>query len=255
MVQRDNTLSSVGKVFNIIEQLGAEGGGTVTELASDLGMPKSTVQMYLNTLYATGYVVKRDGSYELSLQFLKLGILALWNEPLIPIVRAKVDELAAETGELAACFVEERDEAVYLYGTGGERAISTDMSVGDRSRLHWTASGKAMLAHLPEERRRAVLDGDLEAKTQHTITDARALRGELDRIRERGYAYSEQESVEGVKVVAAPIVRDGDVLGAINLAGPANRFVGDYFERELPELVTGVANEIELNLTYSESGL
>lgn len=253
--QQNNTLSSVDNVFDIIEHIRVEDRVTVTELASDFGMPKSTVQMYLNTLYANGLVVKRDGAYQLSLQFLKLGVATLWNEPLVPIVRPKVDELAAETGELAACFVEERNEAVYVYGTRGERAISTDMSVGDRSELHWTASGKAMLAHLPEERRRKILDGPLEAKTDHTITDPRDLRAELDRIHERGYACSEQESVEGVTVVAAPILRDGEALGAINVAGPANRFVGDYFERELPELVTGVANEIELNLTYSESGL
>jgi DNA-binding IclR family transcriptional regulator len=255
MVQSQNVLKSVDTVFKMAEHLKSEGGKTVTELSEELDMPKSTVQVYLNTLYEHNFVAKNDGEYEIGLRFLEYGIFALRNAPIYPEVRAKVDELADSTGELAACFVEEDGDAVYIYGVEGDRAIRTDLSVGDRSDLHCTASGKAILAQLPEDRVLDVVEGDLERKTDNTITDSEELLAELERVRERGYAYSDQESVSGMRAVAAPISLDDEVVGSISLAGPANRFVGDRYEEEIPGMVRGAANELELKLTYSQSGI
>jgi DNA-binding IclR family transcriptional regulator len=254
--QTRNVLKSVDRVFNILEHLRREGPRTVTELAADLDMPKSTVQTYLNTLYRHKFVVKSDGAYRLGLRFLEYGIHTLHEVPLYPEVRGKLEELADSTGELAACFVEEEGEAVYVYGVEGERSIRTDLSIGDRSDLHCTASGKAILAFLPDERVETIVaEHGLDRHTDHTITDPDELRAELDRIRERGHAYSRQESVEGVRAVAAPIVLDGRVTGSISLAGPANRFVDGRFETEIPSIVRGAANELELKLTYSQTGI
>ncbi|WP_372911333.1 IclR family transcriptional regulator [Salinigranum sp.] len=250
-----NVLKSADKVFNIAEHLMAGGGKTVTELSNELDIPKSTAQVYLNTLYKHDFVTKADGKYVIGLGFLRYGIHALWNVAIYPEARAKVDELAESTGELAACFVEEDGDAVYIYGVEGDNAVRTDLSVGDRSALHCTASGKAILAHLPEERVDEVIDAGLIRKTPNTITDPATLRDELAHTRERGYAFSDEESVEGMRAVAAPIVLNGRVKGSISLAGPANRFVGERYKQTIPELVTGAANELELRLTYSQSGL
>ncbi|WP_336022859.1 IclR family transcriptional regulator [Halobellus salinisoli] len=256
MNKQGNVLKSVGKVFKMLKHLKEGGGKTVTELSKELDMPKSTVQVYLNTLYAHKFVVKNDGKYEIGLQFLEYGMYALWNEPAFPSIKSKVEELADTSGELAACFVEELGEAVYVYGTEGERAIRTDLTMGDRSGLHCTASGKAIFAHLPPNRIDQIIETHgLEAKTEHTITDPDQLKEELASIRERGYSYSREESIEGMRSVAAPILIDGVVVCSISLAGPANRFVGERFQEEIPNIVRGAANEIELKLTYSESGL
>jgi DNA-binding IclR family transcriptional regulator len=64
-----------------------------------------------------------------------------------------------------------------------------------------------------------------------------------------------EESVEGLRAVAAPIVLDDRIVGSISLAGPASRFVGERFETEIPDMVRGAANELELKLTYSQSGI
>jgi DNA-binding IclR family transcriptional regulator len=255
MTKSRNVLKSVDTVFEMVEHLKSTGGRTVTELAADLDMPKSTVQVYLNTLYRHNFVVKNDGKYEIGLRFLEYGIYALRSVTIYPEVRSKVEELAESTGELAACFVEEEGDAVYIYGVEGERSIRTDLSIGDRTELHCTASGKAIMAHLPEERVREIVDRGLQRRTENTITDPDELRDELERIREQGYAYSMQESVEGMRAVAAPILLDGRIVGSISLAGPANRFVGDRFETEIPDMVRGAANELELKLTYSQSGI
>lgn len=251
--QKDNVLTTVDKAFKIIKHLKEEGGKTVTELADDFDMPPSTTQMYLNTLYTNDFIVKEEGRYKIGLQFLEYGTFSLWNEPIFPVIKPKIDELAEESGELAACFVEEEGEVVYIYGSEGDQAVRTDLSIGDRSKIHCTASGKAMLAHQPEDRINEIISKHgLRSKTEHTITDPQELRDELEKIRKQGYARSEQESVEGLNVVAAPVLIHDEVVGAINLAGPATRFTSERFEEELPQLVKGVANEIELKLMYSD---
>lgn len=255
MSDRRNMLKSADKLFKMVEHLKTGGAKTVTELSNDLDIPKSTAQVYLNTLYEHSFVTKNDGRYGIGLRFLEYGIFALRNVSIYPEARVKTDELADSTGELAACFVEEDGDAVYIYGVEGERSIRTDLSVGDRSELHCTASGKAILAHLPDERVQAVIDAGLSEKTPNTITDPTELRDELTGIRERGYAYSDEESVEGMRAVAAPITLNDRVEGSISLAGPASRFVGERYEETIPGLVTSAANELELKLTYSESGI
>ena len=255
MPKSRNVLKSVDTVFKIMEHLKEEGAKSVTELAADFDMPKSTVQVYLNTLYNHQFVTKNQGKYEIGLRFLEYGTQALWNVPVSPEVKAKVDELAASTGELAACFVREERDAVYIYGVEGERSIRTDLSIGDRSEPYCTASGKAIMAYLPEALIDEIIDEGLEQKTANTITDPDELRAEMERIREQGYASSNEESVAGMRAVAAPILQDRAVMGSISLAGPANRFVGERFEEEIPSQVCSAANELELKLTYSQSGI
>ncbi|SNR57896.1 IclR family transcriptional regulator [Halorubrum vacuolatum] len=255
-MEHDNVLKSVETALQLIKYLHQGGAKTVTELSNELEMPKSTVQVYLNTLCNENFIVKKDGKYQTGLKHLEFGFSALWDEPVFPEVKLGVEELANSTGELAACFVEEQGEGVYIYGAEGDRSIRTDLSIGDRSDLHCTASGKAILAHVPKDKASNIVrERGLDKKTENTITDLNQLEDELERIRERGYAFSDQESVIGMRAVAAPILLHEKVVGSISLAGPANRFVGDTFEEEIPAKVTGTANELELKLTYSESGI
>jgi DNA-binding IclR family transcriptional regulator len=119
--------------------------------------------------------------------------------------------------------------------------------------LHCTALGKAILAYLPEERVREIIDTHgLPERTDATITDEEELFDELEGIRDRGYARDMEERVAGLLCVAAPIRNlDGDPLGAISVSGPTSRMKGERFDEEVPEELTSTANVIELNLNYS----
>ena len=84
------------------------------------------------------------------------------------------------------------------------------------------------------------------------MTDRGTLLAELADARERGVAFNRQGSVVGVNAVAAPVlVGNDDPIGSICIAGPANRVDGSYLEAELPDLLRGVANEIEVSLEYA----
>ena len=236
-------------MLSVVEALAAEGGAGVTTVADRLGVAKSTAHAHLQTLLDWQYVAKRDGQYHLGLQFLELGQSAKAPWDAYGFIEAKIEELAEESQMRAQFLVEEHDEAVYVYRSTDRHSVPTDSRVGVRIPLHSVAAGKAMLAHLPEERVGEIVDRrGLERLTEHTITDRKTLVGALERTRERGYALNKnEENWEGVRAVGAPITTPGgDVLGGVSVSGSTHRFDPD----EHTDLVMGAANEIELKLKY-----
>ncbi|MFB6270828.1 MAG: IclR family transcriptional regulator, partial [Halobacterium sp.] len=142
---------------------------------------------------------------------------------------------------------------VFVHRAKGDRAVHVDTYAGKRIYLHGAALGKAILAHLPEERVDAIVDRHgLPALTENTITDRDVLRDELADVRERGMAFDDEERLDGLRSVAAAVTSpDGDVLGAISIAGPTTRLQDERFREEIPEVVRSAVNVIDLNLTYS----
>jgi len=249
----DRPVETVERAIDLLEYLKVNGPTGIGELAAEFDCAKSTVHRHLRTLEANSFLVREDDEYRLGTRLLDYGIGARNRYPLFREARPKVDELAAETEEKIWCTVEEHGRSIHIYGAQGKRSVRTDARVGSRSYLHQTAAGKAILAHLPEGRVDDVIDAyGLPARTPHTVTDPDELRTELARIRERGYAFNFEESVEGLHAVGAPITDDdGVALGAISVSGPANRLAGDRLREEVPTLLAGVVNEITINLAHA----
>lgn len=248
-----NPVTTAETTFEIVEYLCDNEDVGVSEMASDLGRAKSTIHRHLATLVRHGYVVKNDGTYSIGLRFLNLGLHARNSHPLYHETRSKVDGLADQTGEKVWCMTEENGRSIHLYGASGEQSVRTSSREGQVSYLHQHAAGKAILAHLSHEHVKSIIERyGLPAKTEHTITDAPELFERLEQIRERGYAFNQEESIPGLYAVGVPITtEDGSAIGALSISGPANRLQGEKLNEELPSLLLGAVNEIEINLSYS----
>jgi DNA-binding IclR family transcriptional regulator len=248
----DGRIQAVDTTLRIVETLNDSGTTGVTELARLLDQPKSTVYNHLHTLNERGYVVKDDERYRLACRFLELGSMTRERYPVYRIARDEVTALAEETGELAGLIVDEHCYGVFLHRAKGDQAVHVDTHVGKRIHLHGAALGKALLAFSTDEHVREVIDRrGLPPLTDHTITDEDVLREELDRINERGVAFDDEERISGLRSVAVPLqADDGEVLGAISVAGPTSRLRGERFRTELPDRLRSAANIIELNVTY-----
>lgn len=247
-------VKSARKIFDIVEGLEELEEAGVSELADHLDLAVSTVHDHLTTLVELGYVQKVDQTYRLGLTFLRLGENARYNLEAYPLVEPYLEKVADETGESAWFVVEEDGLAVYVAKARGEVGVETANRVGRRSKLHYHAGGKAILAHLPRERVEAIVDQHgLPGLTENTITDLETLFEELEAVRDQGYAQNDNEEIVGTRSVAAPILVEDRVLGAISVGGPANRLKGERFERTFPDLVSGMTNEIELKVQYSTS--
>ncbi|WP_458209222.1 IclR family transcriptional regulator [Haladaptatus sp. NG-SE-30] len=251
------TLKTVTRAFDIVRALEELDGARVTELADHLDMSKSAVYNHLATLRENKFVVQDGNTYSLSLQFLLFGEYVRNQNVLYETGKPELERLAEETGEYAHLATEQHGLSVNLYKVKGEKAVGSNYQTSKLQKpdyLHSSATGKAILASLPEERVDEIVDRyGLARKTGNTITDRDELFAELERIRERGYAYNDEEEIEGLRAVGAPICdRDGAVLGAISVSAPATRFSGNRFEETIPELIRQTANVIEVNINMNQ---
>lgn len=246
-------LSTVEAAFEIIETLRDREVVGVSELAAELDMSKSTVHRHLSTMESTGHVVREGDQYRLGLKFLRLGEHTKNAREAYILAKPIVEELAEETGEQAIFATEEHGMAVYIQREMGEHAVRTNPRIGKRNPMHSISAGKAMLAEMPRSRVGEIIDEHgLPVVTENTITDRERLFEELDDIRQRGYSYNKQENIEGLRGVGVAVTGPRDeVIGSLTLAGPTQRMQGDLFEEEIPGLMLGAANELELNITYS----
>jgi DNA-binding IclR family transcriptional regulator len=123
-------------------------------------------------------------------------------------------------------------ETVLVQRVKGSQLVTVDFQVGDRSRLHCTSIGKALLAFQEPGTVAAVISAGLSRLTPNTITDAGALRDELRLVRERGYAIDDREMYEDMRCIAVPVFeRDARVRMGISCSGPDGRFTLAYLER------------------------
>lgn len=251
--QNKNTVLSVDRAFEMLETIRDQGDVGVTELAEVLNVSKSTVHNHLNTMETRGYVVKQDGSYQLGLRFLSFPDVLQKSNRLYQTAKDEVDDLVERTGERSQILCEENGYGVYIYQQTVDRAITTNSKVGSRVSLHSTAIGKALLAFQPQEKVDRILDRDgIPAKTENTITSRDEFEEELKRVREEGIAFDDEEGIEGMRCVAAPIRDEDNVsVGAISVSGPCTRITGDQFRETIPREVERAAQAIEINYRYS----
>lgn len=247
------TLQTVSVAARVITVLKENDGVGVTELANELGISKSTAHAHLTTLVENEFAVKRNGQYELALKLFTVGQYVRDRNPLYRHGKPQVDQLASETSQYVHIVTEENGRGVNLYQVKGDTSVDGEYQTTkpqQRDYLHYTASGKAILAHLPEERRHEIIETHgLPKRTENTITSHDALLEELQEIRERGYACNDEEEIRGFRAVGTPVqASDGEVLGSVSVSGPTSFMQGERFRETVPERVVSSANVIEVNL-------
>lgn len=249
---KTKTLQSLETTLELIDYLRAQNGVGVSQIEDELGIPKSTAHVHLHTLEQNGYLVNKNGEYYVGLRFLELGESARNRQQIYELGRSEVEKLANESSELASMMIEEHGKGVYIHRSRGDQAILADTQAGQKVDLHCRAAGKAILAHLPEERVIDIIDmHELPQKTEKTINTRSELFQELDTIREQGVAFDDGEQLNGLRCVAAPVIANGTVAGALSVSGPRGRLRGERFEEWLPEIILSATNVIEINLSYS----
>ncbi|MFC7138748.1 IclR family transcriptional regulator [Halosimplex aquaticum] len=249
---RGRTVRSVGIAFEILDVLQERGKSNVTELDEALEYSRSTIHSHLRTLEEQRMVARDGYDYRLSLRILDMsrGVRDLVGN--YDVIRNEVDALAEKSGETAQFGIEEHGQVSYLYKTTGENGIKSASKVGTKQPIHSTALGKSILAFLPDDRVEEILHScEYERRAPNTISGPDELLEEVERTRERGYGIDDEENVEGIRCVAAPVKSDDQVLGAVSLTGPSIRFTTDRIHGELSDLVQYTANIIEINTKFS----
>ena len=251
-INRNDTVSTLDTAVSIIYAIESNQEITLSEIATELDISTSTVHRHLNTLQKHGFVVREGTKYRLGMEFLTLGGHVQTNKQVFDLAKQKVDQLATETGERVQFVVEENGLRYYLYTQSGENAVQTDASIGKNGPLHESASSKAILAEFPDDRVEEIIERrGLPSSTENTITDPEELFSELDTIRESRVAFNNEETTPGLRAVGAAVCGpEGCPVGGLSISGPANRFKGELYNEELPDLILAAVNELELKLAY-----
>jgi DNA-binding IclR family transcriptional regulator len=216
-------------VIDILELTAASRDGVpLKDLSLRVETPKSSLLPLLRTLSARGYLEQgRAGEYRLGRRALELAVRAQGRRDLVEVARPALDALMRRTGESAFLTTLAADAAavVFIDVVESEELIRYTVSVGQRSPLHATANGKAILAVLPDAEREEILRTlPLKRYTDRTLTTLPALRASLEEVRSAGVAVSIDEIVRGAAGIAAPVYdREGRVAGACAVGGPTDR--------------------------------
>jgi IclR family pca regulon transcriptional regulator len=230
----------------------------IADIADSLGMSRSTTHRYVITLVALGYLEQgASRKYRLGLRVTDLGMSALNSAGLREHSHPELEELRQRTSYTAGLGVLDGEEVLYVDRARGlrrEQSSETmpDPQPGSRLPAHCTAIGKLLLAYLPEhEQRELIAKMTLTKRGPNTITAKKALRDELERIRQEGLAVNDQELAPELRTLAAP-VRDqtGAVRAAVNLSVPsATTPLAELVDSLGPQLVA-TAERISASLGY-----
>jgi DNA-binding IclR family transcriptional regulator len=181
---------------------------------------------------------------------LELAVRSRGGRDLVEIARPALDALMRRTGESAflTALADDAAAVVFIDVIESDELIRYTVNVGQRSPLHATANGKALLAFLPAEQRETILRGlTLKRYTDRTLTSLSALRASLDEIRAAGVCVSVDEIVRGATGVAAPVYgRDGRIAGGCAVGGPTDRMKPKL--RQLAADVKATARSISASL-------
>jgi DNA-binding IclR family transcriptional regulator len=225
--ERAKLNQSVRKAITLLRATAEDGNANVSSLARAAGIPRATALRMIQTLEQEGFLLRIPGDDRVLLGPELLRLARNTDEQLLlrEVSRPIIDDLVATIRETVTLSVVAPDGGLDLvHQVDAPAQLRPRSWVGQRFPLHTSASGKVLLASYDEERLERFLREPLEQFTPSTITTAEALRPELMRVREQGYAFTIDEEEEGLTGVATGIRGQADeLLGVLCLSGPTQR--------------------------------
>ena len=246
-------VQSVDRALSILEVLARVGEAGVTEIAAELEVHKSTAFRLVATLETHRLVEQSSdrGKYRLGVGVLRLAGATSARLDLVQEARPICRQLATDTGETVNIAVLSESSALYLDQIAGSSALQPHNWVGQHIPLHATSNGKVLLSGLDQPQLDAVL-GKLPTYTPQTITRKPALREELAKVREQGYAVAADELEVGLTAAAAPIRNaHGDVVASMSVSGPTFRLTPERIE-EVIDRLKEAADEVSHRLGWGQ---
>ncbi|WP_165824581.1 IclR family transcriptional regulator [Micromonospora globispora] len=194
----------------------------VTQLAGRVGVGKSTAHRIIWTLVEEGLLekVEETGLFRLTTTMRSLGASAETAQRLHEAATIPLDQLRTKTAGTLHIAILDGIDVLYVERREGPGAIPVFRAVGSRNAAHVTSSGKVLLAFLPaDHQKRLVQSMRLTPRTPRTITSKSAFLAELTQVRRQGYGENRGESQPGMCSIAAPI-RDplGRVVASVSVA-------------------------------------
>ncbi|KII79412.1 DNA-binding transcriptional regulator KdgR [Vibrio renipiscarius] len=221
-------VSSVLKVFTILESLGEQKEIGVSDLSQRLMMSKATTYRFLQTMKMLGYVSQQGEAdrYSLTLKMFELGSKSLEWVDMIAIAEKEMRVISEETNETIHLGALDHGSIIYVHKIDSSFALRMHSRVGRRNPLHTTAIGKVLLAERDEVFVRTQLaDAEFVKSTENTLENIEQLIDELKIVKQQHFGEDNEEQEPGLRCIAAPVYdRFGTVIAGVSISFPTIRF-------------------------------
>ncbi len=237
--KKSSHVQSVERALILIELLaGASEELSLTEISSRINWPKSTVYGLLSTLRDYRFVDQSEetGCYRLGIRFFELGSQIGHSWDIRAVAKPYMQKLNNRLGEMIQLATEDNGEVLYLEKIDSTHLIRIVSEIGRRLPMHCSGLGKCLLAYLPASRVKQIIrQHGMRSFTPYTLTSLPMLEKELEKVRDQGYAMDDQEIMEGLRCIAAPVFDGkGQVKYAVSVSAMCNQLSGD----RLPQVIT-----------------
>ncbi|MBV1757436.1 MAG: IclR family transcriptional regulator [Dethiosulfatibacter sp.] len=244
MEEKLSITKSIERSFKVLESfLNGNSELSMTEIKELSGLPQSTAHRIIATLEEQDYLERNldNKKYYLGTKIIQLGASGIKYYKLNTrrIALPYMIKLRDKFSESVTLFTVHEKYRICIERVEPERGLRTVMSIGEKLSIRNGASGKMLMAYMSDDYLEKILD-DFDEE----------LRLKLKKVKEQGYAISIGERDESLIAIAAPVFEsNGEVLGALSLAGPTDRFYKEKMEEKISEVVK-ICDEISQTLGY-----
>jgi IclR family transcriptional regulator, KDG regulon repressor len=237
--------AGISAVLDVLEALDRRGAVTLSELARETGVAKSTLHRVCTTMGQRGWLARDRLSGQL-----ELGPKVAWlaratpASLLTPAFHAVAVRLVACHNETTCLTVLDGRESVFVAKEETSHPVRLVTAVGSRLPAFASASGRVMLADLRPAEVDALYAGcELETPTGRRLNGLGHLHAILNKTRRRGYGENIDDTALGLHCIAAPLGPPGRVIAAITLCIPSGRMNATR-KRELVKDLLAAATEL-----------
>lgn len=220
----------------------------LTEIAAATGLDKSAAQRFTHTLHELGYLRKdpKTKHYRLAPKVLELGFNYLRTDSLVERAMPYLLEANRRSEETINLLELDGTDVIYVARVPGRHQIAVDVVLGTELPAYCLAGGRAMLAHIPPDQARAIIDASHRVSyTPRTVTDPEALLRMIGEAKKTGYAICVEEYSSGEISIAAAVLDYGrQPVAAVNMAVPSSRWTVQAVEKKLGPIVVETAQAI-----------
>lgn len=244
-------MKSLRKSISLLETFLDKGSRemTLTELAEHTDMNISSAHGIVKVFVEKGYLIQngKRGKYSLGLKLLEFSNAIRKGLRLRDVALPFMKHLCGLINESVSIAVLDKYTGTEIEVVEADQQLGVASFSGPNMPLYCTGLGRVLLADMSEvELEDYVEHVELIAYTPHTITDFEKIKQKLKVVKEKGYALDDQETVLGVRNLAAPIrYNDGKCVAALGIYGPSIR-VTDQRVGELIIAVKEYAKKISM---------
>ncbi len=224
----------------------------LSEIAYMLDLNKSTVHGILNSLKYHRFIDQDEitKKYRLGIRFIEYGELVINSMDVRDIAYPIIEDICERIEETVHVAMLDGFDVVYVEKKECNKSIKTSTKIGARIPAYITADGKIILSYLDDDKLNEYVPEKIKKLTPNTITDRNKLLKVLHEMKNKGYATDNEEVVQGISCVAAPIIEHtGRVRFSLSITGPTFRMTKDKM-KEYVNIISEAAKEISFRIGY-----